>query len=58
MVTLSSILAWKFPGQKSSPWGHKESGTTGHANTHTSVHVSKKKYKCWNFFLVMAYRHT
>ena len=32
MATLSSILAWKFHGQRRlvdySPWGHKESDTT------------------------------
>ena len=34
MAAQSSILAWKFNGQKSlvgySPWGHKESGSTKH----------------------------
>ena len=34
MATHSSVLAWKFHGQRSlagySPWGHKESDMTEH----------------------------
>ena len=45
MAAQSSILAWKFNGQKSlvgySPWGHKESDMTEqHTRTHTK-HCSK-----------------
>ena len=39
MAPPSSILAWKFHGQRSlegySPWGHKESDMTEHLSTHT-----------------------
>ena len=44
MATLSSILAWKFHGQRRlvdySPWGHKESDTTEWL-THTILTVSE-----------------
>ena len=49
MVTHSSILAWKFHGQRSlmgySSWGHKESGTT--ERTHYIILISG----CFFFFL-------
>ena len=39
MATLSSILGWKIPGQRSlvgySPWDRKESDMTEH--THTNI---------------------
>ena len=44
MATLSGILAWEIHGQKSlvgcSPWGGKESGTTGRLtlNPHTQFY--------------------
>ena len=52
-ASYSSILAWKFHGQKSlvgySPWGHKESDVTERARTLTSkmvVFPSAKDYGC------------
>ena len=43
METCSSILAWKFHGQSSllaySPCGHKESGMTKQAHTHTHTYM-------------------
>ena len=39
MATHFSVLAWKIPWTREpggySPWGHKESDTTQHAETHT-----------------------
>ena len=43
MATHSSILAGKSHGQRSlvgySPWGHKESDTTEHLDTHACCHL-------------------
>ena len=46
MATHSSILAWKFHGQRRlvgySPWGHKESDMNKHAHMHTKRKGEKK----------------
>ena len=47
MPTHSSILDWKFHGQRRlvgySPWGHKESDMNKHAHMHTKRKGEKKK---------------
>ena len=47
MPTHSSILAWKFHGQRRlvgcSPWGHKESDMNAHAHMRTKRKGKKKK---------------
>ena len=49
MATHSSILAWKFHGQKNlvgyRPWGHKESDTTEH--TCAAIGVSSTTETTW-----------
>ena len=46
MATLSSILAWRTPQQRSlegyGPWGKKESGTTEHINLYILAGKKKK----------------
>ena len=43
MVTHSSILAWRIPGQRSlvgyRPWGHKESVMTKQLSTHSILQL-------------------
>ena len=47
MATHSSILAWKFHGQRSlasyCPWGCKESDTTEHAHTKANIYSKGNK---------------
>ena len=39
MTTHSSILDWRIPMEKHSPWGHKELDTTERLSTHIQVRV-------------------
>ena len=39
MTTHSSILDWRIPMDKHSPWGHKELDTTERLSTHIQVRV-------------------
>ena len=49
MATHSSVLAWRSPMDREawwttySPWGHKESDTTGQLNTAYSVEVRDQR---------------
>ena len=43
MATCSSILTWKFHGQRNlmgcRPWGHKESDMTDHTDAYTHIYI-------------------
>ena len=43
MVTHSSILAWRIPLVRYSPWGHKESDTTEPLSTDRALGVAAKR---------------
>ena len=53
MATHSSILAWKFHGQRSlvaySPWGYTESDTIEHTHKSQYILVIKSSF-CFLFF--------
>ena len=54
MATHSSVLAWKFHGQRNlvsySPWGGKESDKTEHVQTHNG-YTALIYCKALSFFL-------